>query len=396
VPQFHPFPGVRYDPELAPIALVTAPPYDVLSDADRAELASRHPHNVVIIDLPVGGDDPYALAARTLGEWQADGTLLRDPPSFYGYRMTATDEAGRIQTTTGVFGALELTEPEAGGILPHEHTTPKAKTDRLDLTRATKANLSAVWGLSPAVGLTKLVEPQPNDAVLAWADGEHVEHAVWPITEPDRQKAITDAVASAPVVIADGHHRYAISLAYRDEVGAQGDLAGAGSVLTYIVELAEDELTVLPIHRLIGDLPADLDLADALRSHFEIETVDRSVVDAKLVDRLEAHGVLCLYTPAGAWLLTPKSAAFDGVRDLDTSRLDAALAGLPPHTLVYQHGVGNVRDRVDTGEFQAGVFLRSCPVGKILEIAHGGERMPPKTTFFFPKPRTGVVFRTFE
>ncbi len=396
MPQFQPFPGLRYDTERAPIVLVTAPPYDVLSDDDRAELATRHPHNVVTIDLPLGGDDPYASAARTLTAWRSDGILLQDPPSFYGYRMTATDEAGRVQTTTGVFGALELTEPEAGGILPHEHTTPKAKTDRLDLTRATKANLSAVWGLSPAIGLTKLVEPQPDDVVLAWADDEHVKHAVWPIIEPERQKAITEAVASAPVVIADGHHRYAISLAYRDEVGAEGKLEGAGAVLTYVVELAEDELTVLPIHRLVGDLPAEFDLATALTSHFEVEAVDSEIVGANLVDRLEADGVLCLYTPSGAWLLTPKPNAFDGVRDLDTSRLDAALAGLPDHTLVYQHGVGNVRNRVDSGEFQAGIFLRSCPVEKILEIAHGGERMPPKTTFFFPKPRTGVVFRTFR
>lgn len=392
MPRFAPFPGIRYDLDRAPIDAVTAPPYDVIDDDDRAELAARHRHNIVAIDLPVG-DDPYVEAARTLRSWLDEGVLLRDLPTFYGYRMTTTDELGRPRHTTGVFGALALSAPGEDGILPHEQTTKKAKTDRLDLTRATAANLSAVWGLSPAAGLTKLVEPGTDDEVVSWYDADGVEHAVWMITDEARQRAISDAVGSAPVVIADGHHRYAISLAYRDEVGAAGDLDGAGSVLTYIVELNEEELTVLPIHRLIGGLPSGFDLPGALASHFDVRPAGE--IEATIVDRLVSEGALCLVTADGAWLLTPRPGVFDGVRDLDTSRLDAALASFPEHSLVYQHGVDLVQRRVRSGEFDAGVLLRPCPVSKILEIAHGGERMPPKTTFFHPKPRTGVVLRSF-
>ena len=145
VPRFEPFPGIRYRADELDLAAVTAPPYDVISPADRAALAGRDPRNVVAIDLPVEGDDPYATAAGVFARWQAEGVLAQDAPSFYVYRMDYRDESGRARHTTGVMGALELSRPGEGGILPHEHTTPKAKSDRLNLLRATRANLSPVW-----------------------------------------------------------------------------------------------------------------------------------------------------------------------------------------------------------------------------------------------------------
>ena len=126
---------------------MTAPPYDVLDARDRAALAASDPANVVVVDLPVDGDDPYATAGATLQRWLADGVLVRDDiASFYVYRMSYTDDTGTSRRTTGVFGALELSRPGEGGILPHEQTTPKAKSDRLNLLRGTDANISAVWG----------------------------------------------------------------------------------------------------------------------------------------------------------------------------------------------------------------------------------------------------------
>jgi hypothetical protein len=126
VPHFEPFPGIRYRADQVDLADVTAPPYDVISPSDRAVLAARHDHNVVAIDLPVDGDDPYEQAALTYDHWQDEGVLVRDEPSFYVYRMDFRDEAGDARRTTGVLGALELSRPGEGGILPHEHTTPKA------------------------------------------------------------------------------------------------------------------------------------------------------------------------------------------------------------------------------------------------------------------------------
>ncbi|MSX95703.1 MAG: DUF1015 family protein, partial [Actinobacteria bacterium] len=244
MPRFEPFIGIRYDTTSLDPALVTAPPYDVISPSDRAALIANAPANVVRIDLPVDGDDPYGDAAQQFNRWRTEGVFVDDSePSFTVYRMEAADENGIIRHTTGVIGAMELTRPGEGDILPHEFTTPKAKSDRLDLLRSTRSNLSAVWGLSPASGLTALLDT--TDAPLCRFEADGVTHTIWKIADPERISAIRSAIGSAPIVIADGHHRYETSLAYRDERrAADGDGGAADAVMTFVVELVEDELEV--------------------------------------------------------------------------------------------------------------------------------------------------------
>jgi uncharacterized protein (DUF1015 family) len=398
VPRFEPFHGIRYDVAALDPALVTAPPYDVISPDDREELLRLAPQNVVRIDLPVADPtapdaDPYEVAAELFRTWRADGVLVDDEePSFTVYRMDAPDEDGVVRHTTGVIGALELSRPGEGGILPHEFTTPKAKSDRLDLLRSTVANLSPVWGLSPAAGLTALLEC--DDEPLVRFEADDVVHTVWRISDPARVAAIAAAIGAEPIVIADGHHRYETSLAYRDErraASADGTAGGAEAVLCFVVELADDELSVGPIHRLLSGLPAELDLVEALAPFFEIEPFE--ITGTATVRRLQELGGLGLVTPEGTWLMRPRPDAMGDARDLDSSRLDVALAALGGVDVVYQHGVDHVRHAVARGEAQAGVLLRPVTVAQILDIAHGGERMPPKSTFFFPKPRTGLLFR---
>ena len=157
MPRFEPFAAIRYATD--DLASLVAPPYDVLSNADVDVLQARSPHNVVWIDVPRGGEDRYELAAQTMRAWLDESILAIDPePSFTIYRLRFTDPAGARRDIAGVLGALEVVDPEAGGVLPHERTTAQASTDRLDLTRATAANLSPVWGLSLARGLTELLE----------------------------------------------------------------------------------------------------------------------------------------------------------------------------------------------------------------------------------------------
>ncbi len=390
--------GIRYDLDDLDPARVTAPPYDVISPADREALLAEAPENVVRIDLPVADPDrpdadPYAVAAALFETWRRDGVLVDDPvPSFTVYRMEAPDEDGVVRHTTGVIGALELSRPGEGGILPHEFTTPKAKSDRLDLLRSTTANLSPVWGLSPAKGLTELLEC--DDTPLARFDADGVGHTVWRIDDPARVSAIARAIGAEPIVIADGHHRYETSLAYRDERRAaapDGSAGGAESVLCFVVELVDEELSVGPIHRLLSGLPDGFDLPAALAPFFELEPFE--LTGTGTVRHLQQAGALALVTPDGAWLLRPRPEALAEARDLDSSRLDVALASIDGVSVVYQHGVDHVRAAVAEGEAQAGVLLRPVTVAQILAIADGGERMPPKSTFFFPKPRTGLIFR---
>lgn len=397
MPRFEPFAGVRYATGIN-LDEVSAPPYDVIDAQTRSALGARDVRNVAHIDMPVDGDDRYAEAARILQSWKDDGTLRTDPhPSFYVYRMAYADEQGRPRRTVGVFGALGLETPGEGDILPHEHTTPKAKSDRLDLLRATHHNLSPIWGLSLAPGLTALCRTD-GEPTASCVDELGVEHAIWLVTEPGAQEAIAATVGGAPVVIADGHHRYETSLAYRNEVrAANGDQPGPWDLtLALVVELTEEELAVRPIHRLLNDLPTDVELPDALASHFDIS--EAPVADASLAEAMEAAGALALVLPGRrAWLLRPRTEAFAAdLPDLDSSRLDVARATIGDHTVTYQHGTDTVLRLVEEGAASAGVLLRPATVAQIADTAHRRERMPPKTTYFHPKIRTGLLFRSLE
>lgn len=395
MPRFEPFAALRYAADRVDIDKVVAPPYDVISAARRQTLAARDPHNVVHVDLPLEAEGPerYATAAHRLAQWVDTGILRRDPrPAFYTYRMDLDAPSGPLRTL-GVLGALELSHPGEGHILPHEHTTPKAASDRLALLRATHANLSPIWGLSPAAGLTALLTDA--EPLASWTGSDGTVHQLGRIDDHDRIAAVAAAIAEHPVVIADGHHRYQTSLAYRDERRDDGRPDdGAGSVLTYVVELVASELSVLAIHRLLDHLPDGLDLRAALSPFFALERVELD--PATIESTMAAAGALCLVLPDDAWLATPRAGAFAGVRDLDTSTLDAAVAAIGSYEIRYQHGADNIARAVRGGDAAAGVLVRPVRVDQIAAVAAGGERMPPKSTFFNPKPSTGALFRTLD
>lgn len=370
-----------------------APPYDVLSDADRAELAGRHPHNIVHVDVPMEADGPgrYDAAARILNDWIDRGVVRLDPnPSFTIYRMDFTDESGRKRRTSGVIGALEVVDEGAGGVLPHERTTPKAKTDRLDLTRATRTNLSPVWGLSLTPGLTALLD-EPGEP-MGSVEFDGVVHTFERVSDPSRVAAIARAVGSHDVVIADGHHRYAISRTFRDEERAAGRTVD--TTMTYVGELIADQLSVDAIHRLYSGI-SFADLRTSLASSFDIEPLGE--VTPAVTSPMRERGALVLVAPDGTGeLLVPKPVVFADVRDLDGARLEHALANVA-HEVTYQHGVANVVDIVAArGSITAGVLIRPVSVAEIRRTADEGLLMPPKSTFFTPKLRTGPVLRPVD
>jgi uncharacterized protein (DUF1015 family) len=390
VPRFTPFRGIRY--ATADLADVAAPPYDVLSAGDRDALASRHPNNVVVVDVPTDDQGPsrYLDAAATLHRWLEDGVLTVDPePTLYLYRLSF-DAAGTRHDTVGVLGGLEVQEntPQAD-VLPHERTTPKATTDRLDLTRATGANLSPVWGLSLAAGLHGLLADSATFLGELVDDG--VTHRFERIDDPERVARIVTAVSGSPVVIADGHHRYDVARTFRREQrAANGDQPGPyDATLTFVAELVDHQLHVQAIHRLLHDADGDLD------AHLDRSFTCRpaGIVTEATLAALVEQGALCLVHADGTGTyLIPRPEAFAGVRELDSALLEHALDGFAV-TVTYQHGVENVLEAVTSGQAQLGVLIRPVTVAAIQETAHRHLLMPPKSTFFLPKLKTGLVFR---
>jgi uncharacterized protein (DUF1015 family) len=389
VPRFEPFRAIRYAPSVD-LDAVIAPPYDVLSDADVDALAARDEHNIVHVDVPRGGPDRYEVAGTLLRSWLAAGTLVRDDePTFTLYRMRFTDAAGTARDLVGVLGGLEVVDEGAGGVLPHERTTPKASTDRLDLTRATAANLSPVWGLSLATGLTTLLTAPGEPVGAVTVDG--VEHVVERVADPTRIAAIRDHLATDDVLIADGHHRYGVSRIHRDDVRAatgRTDTA-AEQTLAFVGELVAEQLSIEAIHRLYSSISYAA-LRDALATRFDLSPADAPTTAT--LAAMETAGRLVLLGPAGAEWLSPRPGAFDDVRALDGAWLEATLDGTSAE-VTYQHGLAEVRTAVADGAATAAVLIRPVSIAEIERTAREGVLMPPKSTFFTPKLRTGFVLR---
>lgn len=388
MPRFEPFHALRYATE--DLASVIAPPYDVLSDADVDELQARSPQNITVVDVPRGGDDRYQVAARILTAWRDSRVLIADAvPSFTIYRLRFTDDLGRERNIVGVLGGLEVVDQGAGGVLPHERTTPKASTDRLDLTRSTSANLSPVWGLSLATGLTDLLREPGEPLGEVTEDG--VTHVVERVSDPGRIAAIQAVLAGDDVLIADGHHRYGVARIYRDEIRAvTGDTdTPAEQTLSFVNELVADQLSIAAIHRLYSGISIDA-LVGELRNRFDLGPATAPTPDT--LREMERHGYLVLHTSAATWTLSPKPGSFDGVRSLDGAWLEATLARTTAD-VTYQHGLGEVLAAVAEGRATAAILIRPVGIAEIERTAREGLLMPPKSTFFTPKLKTGFVLR---
>ena len=388
MPQFEPFQALRYAQNIS-LQEVCAPPYDVQSQNDRDKFASQSDFNIVHIDLPIG-DEPYALASRRFSDWQRNGVLVSDElPSFTLYRMKFVDSAGRSRETVGVIGALRIEEPSSKQVMPHEQTTPKAKTDRLELTRATQANLSPIWGLSLTPQLSSALL-EPGEKLGSFTDENEVEHIVERVSNKARCAVISKLIAQNPVVIADGHHRYAISRTYRDETP---QLKDANSTLCYINELIDEQLSVAAIHRLYSDVKLEA-LVAQLAKFFDLADLPR--VDSSIIGKMNEQKHLTLLTPDGnGTVLKPKPDMFNGVRNLDSMFLEHALAEIEK-SISYQHGFSEVATQLKTGNYTAAILIRPVSVSEIQRTAAEGLLMPPKSTFFTPKLQTGLLIRKLE
>jgi uncharacterized protein (DUF1015 family) len=328
-------------------------------------------------------------------------------PRLYGYEMEFVDDSGARRRTRGVLGALRL--PRAAGnedILPHERTLPKAKSDRLALLRATRANLDPIWALTPSHGFGRHLEGLP--VLSRTTDDEGVVHTLTSIDDSERVAGICDAIAHEPLVLADGHHRFETAINYRNEREENGVVAtGDQAIMCLVVELADEQLWVQPIHRVLDGVTDPTQLRHALEQQFEVTPAGANDVDG--VRALEARVNTTLgvgYADAdGLWYVTPKDAPLAGARagmaaelaDVSAAWFDVLAAPeLSAVEVSYRDDAQTVAAMVRGGHADAAVLLRPVSIEQIRAAARAQVRMPQKTTFFAPKPRTGLVFRSLD
>ena len=410
---------VRYEPSAAgPLEDVIAPPYDVIDAELRAELVARSPNNVVEIDLPEpppGGGDRYEHAAATMRDWLARGVLVReDELALWALRQDYSGPDGSERTRTGFLARVRVEEYGPGRIRPHERTHPGPKEDRLRLTRATRANLSPIFSLfaDPGGTAAEALDPAVDGEPFAGAaDHEGTRHTLWRVTDPDRISALQAALAGAELLIADGHHRYETARVYAEEIGGEGDHR---YVLMLLCSLSDPGLLVFPTHRLLTGLNDDTSkqvaIRDALRRDFEIEELGAPGELEPSADGRIAYGYMDSFfkRPFRVTLKDQSIAdrALAGMpepyRRLDTAVLESLILrgalGMSEDDIAHLRGLDyskNLEDaihRVESGAADAGFFMRATPVEQVREVAEAGESMPPKSTYFYPKVPTGLVF----
>jgi uncharacterized protein (DUF1015 family) len=409
-----PLRALHYDSAVVgPLADVVAPPYDVIDAGQRAELMARSPFNVVAIDLPQGDPDPYQSAREQFESWQLQGALVRDEePAVWAHTQDYTGPDGRTLTRRGFFCRVRIEDYGPGRVRPHERTHPGPKEDRLRLTRATRANISPIFSLysDPTQAAWKALAPATREA--PWGevtDADGTIHRIWRVADPEAIAAVQQATGEAELLIADGHHRYETMQAYAEEIGGQGDHR---YILMCLVALEDPGLTVFPTHRLVNGLDSDRQqaLAEALRRDFEITEVPLEQIAPApgsgplQLGYIDAHSQrpfrLTLRDQAIADTALPgRSPAY---RELDTGVLEALVLkgalGLSDEDIAHFNGLFYARDTAEalamvrSGEYDAAFLMRPTPVQQVREVAAAGENMPPKSTYFFPKLLTGLLF----
>ncbi|MEF8787562.1 MAG: DUF1015 domain-containing protein [Planctomycetota bacterium] len=404
------------------LSTVTAPPYDVIDADERRALMERHPHNIIrlVLDKPRGGgreDGEYEQAASLLRRWRRDGVLVQDDePSIYICRQTFSVGETTI-SRTGFLAGLRLEELGEGQIFPHEKTMPAPREDRLELMKACRANLSPVFTIysDPEGDCAEFVrEVESREPLHEFERGDGQRCALWRVQDAEWQEHLRSLLGPQTVCIADGHHRYETALHYRDQARPESAPAGDAPedyVLALFVSVADPGLTVLPTHRVLRADGMDHEaMLDHLRSRFTVlSDPDGGTLDERWEALREQGASIGYYGPDGALYgiaLPDEGADADdpSLESLPVSVLNESI--LRPFfggsgdelacELDYHHRAADVEDDVQRGDYQAGFLLPPLPPRVVERIARSGGRLPPKSTYFYPKIPSGLLIYPFD
>lgn len=398
-----PFRGIRYRVSDSELTQVLAPPYDIIPPTYQDELYRRDPRNIVRVELNrTPGDGAYEDAKKTYAQWLREGVLVpEEKPALYVLEQRFSVE-GRSLTRLGLLTRFRAEEREKGHILPHEHTRKEAKEDRFKLLRAIQANPSAIFLMledqDNAVA-SKLQGLASGTPTLTYTDDAGVVHRLFAVTDEATISWLQSAFARRKAYIADGHHRHATALRYRDETSPDG-----AWTLGYFSPISDPGMFVLPYHRLLSSGPT-LDAAKAkLEARFAVQEVKGVAAAADAVAKSKAPYAFALAEPGGrAIVCETRDAAKDllpadtppSLRALDTYFLHRAVLGpmldIPESAVSYIHSLGEAEEAVAHDKCRFAVLMRGTPVSQIVDVAEAAESMPAKSTFFYPKLPSGLV-----
>ena len=418
------FRALRFDPKAGKLDVLTCPPYDIISESEREQLLKTSEHNIIRLELPREGGDPYAQARLVLGEWLREGILAQDKiPGLYLYKETF-DSAGGKKSVMGLACMVKLEEFEKGVVLPHENTLSKAKTDRFNLMCATGCNFSGIYSIYSDAGnviypqLEKHVQGAP---IMEFSSPDGILHQVWKIEDAGEIAKISALFENKKLYIADGHHRYETALNYRNHLRETKGAAEreADYVMMTLTHMEHPGLLVFPTHRVVHGLKnfdAEKLLGECAK-HFDLQSVPAK----DLAGAMEAAGesgknVLGIILPGGAYLLSLRSGQVMKELLKDASQATQALDVSVLHTLVLERMLGidkeNMAEQrnlfytrsaeeaiaaVADGSANCAFLLNATKVEEIAAVAAAGEKMPQKSTYFYPKLITGhLMARVFK
>jgi uncharacterized protein (DUF1015 family) len=390
-----PFRALRYSEGSGPLGDLICPPYDVISDEERERLYGLGPDNFVRIEYPRPDGDPYARAAADLAAWRLRGTMRQDAvPALYVHDHEFTMGKARLRRR-GIYCALRLHQTDEGIVMPHELTFPEAKADRLALLRATRTNTSAVFGMFAdtrgeiAGAISRRVE---GTKPMAEATVGEEQHRVWAIGDRLAIGELRDTLAKRRVYIADGHHRYETALTYLAERGGASGDAPVGFVLAYLCATDDPGLRIFATHRIVR---GDGSLDRAIDRYF-----DRSPIDAGAIDDIQP-GIAIGRDGRFAQLKLREDADLSALRpawrDLPVAQAEELLlrevrdAGAE---ITYEHDMRAAIAAAESGA--TAMLLRAVDADTLRQVADAGERLPQKTTYFFPKVPAGLVVRALD
>ena len=437
--QIFPFQGMRYDQALVgSIKDVVAPPYDIIDAEGQQRLHDRHPHNIIRMELGLDqtGDSPahnrYSRAAAALQSWIKEGVLKRDaqPAVYYHtieYRPPYSAPGAPSKVLRGFLALAKLEALDSGHIYPHENTRAAAKTDRLNLIEACRANFSPIWSLysDPGGAIIRLLETatKGKPAQYDFQDDADCRECLWVVSDETVLKQISDLMQSKPLFIADGHHRYETALNYqklrRQQPGAPTGLQPYDSVMMLLTPLEDPGLTVLPTHRVATTpLPPSDQIAKLLGEAFDfrefpLSPSNQDQVRQQFLTALRTEGQqvpvfgLTRQGDDRYILLTLKPVYRPSIKASPRTKLDVSLlqqlivAKLCPtqqeqEAILYTKDDHEALDWVARGTGTGAFLLNATKVSEVQAVAAAGERMPHKSTYFYPKPLTGLVLNVMN